>query len=67
VIVEQQARVVVRGMITGNVRLARGAFLALHGGIGGHVANAGGHLDVFGVVNGSVFEQAGTTRVHHDS
>jgi hypothetical protein len=64
VIVEPPATVIVLGMITGEVRVARGAAVVVHGGIGGDVANAGGNLDVFGVVNGSVFEQGGGTRVH---
>ena len=51
------------GSVSGNIKLEARARVFLYGYVGGDIVNSGGILEVYGVVNGRVIRQAGTTRI----
>jgi len=51
------------GAVSGSVHLEARARVFLYGYVGGDVVNNGGCLELYGVVNGRVIRQAGTTRI----
>jgi cytoskeletal protein CcmA (bactofilin family) len=52
-----------RGMIAGDLTLEPNSVVELRGTVNGNVTNIGGRLEVYGVVNGSVFARSGQTTV----
>lgn len=57
------ASVSLHGMCTGNVVVEEGGVLNLHGMVLGDVINAGGDLDVRGMIRGILRERSGSTSV----
>jgi len=51
------------GMIIGSLTLREESTVYLHGMVMGDVINEGGHLEVFGMVNGKVIRKSGKTMV----
>jgi hypothetical protein len=51
------------GAVSGSVKLEARARVFLYGYVGGDIVNSVGCLEVYGVVNGRVIRQAGTTRI----
>ncbi len=49
------------GMIVGDLVVEDNSIVYLHGMVNGNVINNGGHLEVFGMVNGKVFREKGET------
>lgn len=52
-----------RGVIAGDLTLEPNSVVELRGTVEGNVKNIGGRLEIYGVVNGSVFAHSGQTTV----
>lgn len=53
-----------RGMVLGSLGLERSSRVYLRGMVTGNVENRGGHLEVWGMVDGRISRQDGITIVH---
>lgn len=51
------------GMVVGNLVLEKASTVYLYGMVVGDVVNEGGHLEVFGTVNGKVVRKNGKTLI----
>lgn len=51
------------GMVIGDVILEAGATVHLNGMVNGNVINKGGHIEVFGTINGLLSREGGDTIV----
>jgi hypothetical protein len=63
VTVQAGGHLVVHGMCCRDLVLERGSRVELHGMVVGNVVNCGGVLAVYGMINGSLFEEAGETLI----
>lgn len=63
VFVDIGGTLVLHGMVCKNVVISNGAEAIIHGMVVGDVENLGGVVEVFGMINGSVIERGGRTRV----
>ena len=59
--VQADITLILEGQITKNLILQKDSTAYLHGTVSGDVINNGGHLEVFGVINGSLVEKGGIT------
>lgn len=51
------------GTVFGNVVVEEGGTARLYGTVSGDVTNKGGHLDVFGTIEGHLIKSSGTTHL----
>lgn len=51
----------IHGMIIGDLILNEGATVYINGIVDGNIANNGGHLEIFGIVNGKINTDIGET------
>jgi cytoskeletal protein CcmA (bactofilin family) len=59
--VEENKTLQLNGMVFGEIVIKPTATVYLNGIVNGRVINGGGHLEIFGIVNGAVVKQKGET------
>jgi len=62
--VAERVQAFFHGIVNGQLILNNNSTVYLHGTVNGDVINRGGHLEIFGVVNGRVMREAGESTIH---
>ncbi|PID03614.1 hypothetical protein CSV67_02945 [Sporosarcina sp. P2] len=63
VVVAENNVFLISGMVVGDLLLRSNSSVKINGTINGDVINSGGHLEVYGIINGNLFEESGTTYI----
>ncbi|HDR6256900.1 TPA: hypothetical protein QCU36_002592 [Bacillus cereus] len=59
IIVDNNVKFIMRGIVSGNLFISKGAEVEIHGIVKGDVGNEGGNLKVYGTINGSLILEKG--------